>query len=92
MVTAKIKRRVKRKLGTERPTVWIGKNGMSHEVLVEIDNQLERKEMVKAKFQKTALTEDNAKTIANEIAQQTSSEIVEVRGHTFMLYRKKKKT
>lgn len=91
MITPKMKRRIKRELSGEKPTVWIGKNGVSHEVLAEIDGQLERTEMLKVKILKTALEENSAKDIANQIAQQTEAVLVEVRGHTFMLYRKKKK-
>lgn len=91
MITPKMKRRIKRELSDKEPTVWIGKNGVSREVLAEIDGQLERTEMLKVRILKTALGENNAKTIAAKIAQQTESVLVEVRGHTFMLYRKKKK-
>jgi putative YhbY family RNA-binding protein len=91
MITSSIKRRIKRELSAERPTIWIGKNGMSKEILAEIDSQLERTEMVKAKILTTALGETKAKAIAAEIAQKTDSLLVEVRGHTFILYRKKKK-
>ncbi len=91
MITPRMKRRIKRALSAERPTVWIGKNGISEEILAEIDSQLERTEMVKSKILKTALGETRAKAIAAEIAQKTESALVEVRGHTFILYRKKKK-
>lgn len=91
MITPRMKRRIKHELSAEKPTVWIGKSGGSREVLAEIDGQLERAEMVKVKILKTALAEDSAKKIANKIAQQTASSLVEVRGHTFMLYKKKKK-
>jgi RNA-binding protein len=91
MITPRMKRRIKRALSAERPTVWIGKNGISEEVLAELDSQLERTEVVKAKILKTALGETRAKAIAAEIAQKTDSTLVEVRGHTFILYRKKKK-
>lgn len=91
MLTPRMKRRIKRELSAERPTVWIGKNGVSVEVLAEIDSQLERTEMVKSKILKTALGETQAKAIAAEIAQQTGSILVEVRGHTFILYRRKTK-
>ena len=86
-----MKRRIKREFGDKKPVVYIGKNGISHEVLGEIDGQLERTEIVKARILKNALAENNAKNIAAKIAQQTESVLVEVRGHTFMLYRKKKK-
>jgi len=92
MITPEIRRRIKRELSAERPTVWIGKNGISQEVLVEVDGQLERTEMVKVRILKAVLDENNAKAIADEVAQQTESVLIEVRGHTFMLYRKKKKT
>jgi len=91
MVTPKMRRRIKHELSDERPTVWIGKKGVSEEIFAEIDAQLERTEMVKGKILKTALGERNAKEVASRIAQQTNSTLVEVRGHTFMLYRKKKK-
>lgn len=91
MITPRMKRRIKHELSAKKPTVWIGKSGGSREVLDEIHSQLERTEMVKVKILKTALAEDSAKKIANKIAQQTASSLVEVRGHTFMLYKKKKK-
>lgn len=91
MITPKMRRRIKHELSAERPTVWIGKNGISQEVLAEIDSQLERMEMMKVKILKTALEGNNAKIIATKIAMQTESVLVEVRGHTFMLFRKKKK-
>jgi RNA-binding protein YhbY len=47
--------------------------------------------MVKVKILKSALAADEAKQIATKIAEQTGSSLVEVRGHTFMLYRRSKK-
>ena len=90
MLTPKIKRKIKRKLSDERANVLIGKNGASQEIITEIDDQLERLEMLKVKILKTALKETNTKAIARQIAEQVNSALVEVRGHTFMLYRKKK--
>jgi len=90
-LTVRIKRRVKRRLGGEKPTVWIGKNRFSPEVLREIEKQLEKKEMVKIRILKSALQRDEAKGIASKIAQETSASLVEVRGHTFMLYKRRKK-
>jgi RNA-binding protein len=91
MITPRMKRRIKRALSAERPTVRIGKNGVSEEVLAELDSQLERTEVVRSRILNTALGETRAKAIAAEIAQKTESTLVEVRGHTFILYRKKRK-
>lgn len=91
MITSKIKRRIKRELDAKKPTVLIGKNGISNEVLAEIDGQLERTEMMKVKILKTALKRNNTRSIVNRIAEQTESILVGVKGHTFLLYRKKEK-
>ena len=90
-LTAGIKHRVKRKLNGESPTILIGKSGVSQELLKEIKKQLEKKEMVKVKILKSALGEKEAKEIASKIAEQTEASLVEVRGHTFMLYKRRRK-
>ncbi|MCK4439404.1 YhbY family RNA-binding protein [Candidatus Bathyarchaeota archaeon] len=90
-LTAGMKRRIKRQLGGERPTIRIGKNRVSQELLKEIEKQLERKEMVKIKILQSALDRDGAKEIASRIAEQTEASLAEVRGHTFMLYKRRKK-
>lgn len=92
MLTPRMKRRIKQTMSTERPTVWIGKHGISNETLTEIDRQLERNEVVKIRILKPAIEESIPKMIAEETAQRTQSTTVEVRGHTFILFRKKKKT
>jgi len=60
-------------------------------VLAEIDKQLEQKKMLKIRILTSAMQQDNAKTIAARVAEQTNAILVEVRGHIFMLYRRHKK-
>jgi putative YhbY family RNA-binding protein len=81
------KRVIRRKLSEEKPTVWVGKGGPSAELLKEIDKQLAKKETVKARILKSALSEHEAKQVASRIAEQTGASLVEARGHTFTLYR-----
>jgi len=90
-LTAGMKRSVKRRLIGEKPTIWIGKSGVSQELLKEIEKQLKKKEMVKVRILKSALKESEAKQVALQIAEQTQASLVEVRGHTFMLYKRRKK-
>jgi RNA-binding protein len=90
-ITAGKKRFVKRRLSAARPTIWIGKDGASDELLKEIARQLDKNKMVKVKILKTALIEGEAKQVASRIAEKTESTLVEVRGHTFMLYKRRKK-
>jgi RNA-binding protein len=86
-----MKRRIKHRLSAEKPTIWIGKGGVSEELLKEIGKQLDKKEMVKIKMLRSAMEGDEAKEVALRIAEQTDASLVEVRGHTFMLYRCHKK-
>jgi len=91
MITSKMKRRIKRKLNVERPNVWVGKEGVTPQILDEICRQLEKKKMVKVKMLKTALKDEDAKNVASKIAQQTESTLIDVRGHTFILYKSRKR-
>lgn len=90
-ITVEKKRYVKSTLAQGKPTVCVGKNGASKEALGEIDKQLKRKEIVKIRILKTALAHEEAEQIAMKIAEQTETSLVEVRGHTFMLYKPDKK-
>jgi RNA-binding protein len=89
--TAGKKRRIKRKLGEEKPTIRIGKGGASQDLLNEIEKQLDKEETVKVKMLKSALAKNEAKQIASKVAEQTAATLVEVRGHTFILYKHRKK-
>jgi len=86
-----MKRRIKCRLNGEKPTIWIGKSGVSQELLNEIEKQLDKKEMVKIKILKSALKENETKQLASRIAEQTEASLVDVRGHTLMLYKRRKK-
>lgn len=90
-LTTKMKRHIKHKLKEEKPTIWIGKEGMTPQLLKEIEKQLEKKKMLKVKILKPALQNDKASNIAAIVAQQTEASLVEVRGHTFMIYKRHKK-
>lgn len=91
MITPKMKRRIKSALSAERPTVHVGKEGATAQIIKEVARQLDTREMIKAKILKSALKDDQAKNIAAKIAEQTESQLIEVRGHTFLLYKRKKK-
>ena len=91
MITPKMKRRIKRELSAEKPTVWVGKEGATQQIVNEISRQLDNREIVKAKILKSALKDEEAKSVASKIAKQTDSSLIEVRGHTFLLYKRRKK-
>jgi len=53
-----------------------------------VQKQLDARELVKLKLQKSALTSETEK-VAKEISDATESVLVDVMGHTFTLYKKK---
>jgi len=77
-------------LSVEKPTVRIGKKGATEPLVNEVSKQLEKRGVVKVKMLKTALINQEAKEIAQEVAEKTESRIVQSRGHTFTLYKPKK--
>ena len=91
MITPRLKRKIKNSLCHQPPTMWIGKEGSTIRVINEIKKQLDAREMIKIRILKTALEEEKAKDIGKKIAEKTDSELVEVRGHTLLLFKKKKK-
>ena len=70
------------------PTVYIGKAGVTDNVIKEIDQCLEARELVKIKLQEGA--ELDAKTVANELAPELRAEFVQAIGRKFTLYRESK--
>jgi RNA-binding protein len=91
MITPKMKRRIKRELSAEKPTIWVGKDGATPQIANEISRQLEKREIVKVKLLKSALKDEEARSVAPKIAAQTSSTLIEVRGHTLLLYKRRKR-
>ncbi len=90
-ITTRMKRHVRHVLKDEKPTLWVGKEGLTPEVSNEIENQLTKNKMVKVRILPSALQTASAQELATRAAEQTSSSLVEVRGHVFILYRRHKK-
>ena len=88
-----MKRHVRHVLKDENPTIWIGKEGLTPQLTAEVEKQLQKNKMVKIRILPAALTDDNtAQSIAAQTAEQTEAALVEVRGHVFILFRKRRQT
>jgi RNA-binding protein len=89
-ITTRMKRHVKHVLKDENPTVWVGKEGITTQLIGEMEKQLQKNKMVKVRVLPAALVGENtAQTIGCKVAEQTNSALVEVRGHVFILFRKR---
>jgi RNA-binding protein len=91
LITSKMKRRMRKELNAEKPTIWVGKEGATTQIINEINRQLEQREVIKAKILQTALKTKQAKTIAAMVSRQTGSTLIDLRGHTLILYKKRKR-
>ena len=90
MITQKQKLRIRKEFSTKKPTVWIGKNGTTEEFIGNLLKQFEKNEVVKIKILKSFLKTHSVIEIAEKIIKQTDSILIEIRGHSFILFRKRK--
>lgn len=67
------------------PTVFIGKQGITENILKELETGFEHRELVKVKIQEGC--DLKPKEVANDLAQQLSAEFVQAIGRKFTLYR-----
>ena len=91
-ITTRMKRHVRFVLKDENPTIWVGKEGLTSQLAAEMEKQLQKNKMVKVRILPAALQGENtAQTIATTAAEQLNAALVEVRGHVFILFRKRRK-
>ncbi len=69
---------------TLKPVIWVGKNGMTEQVLTAVDELLAKKELIKIKF---VNLKDEKKSISEEISDRTKSCLVRIIGNTAIFYR-----
>lgn len=67
----------------------IGKGGLSDNLIKQIDDALEARELIKIKVLDTA--PDSIQELAEDIALKTNSILVQIMGNKITLYRMKKK-
>ncbi len=68
------------------PVVYIGKDGLTANVVKSIDDCLEARELVKVKLQEGCILDPKA--TANEVAEKLGADFVQAIGHKFTVYRK----
>lgn len=74
-------------IATQIPdTLYIGKDGITDEVVTQAKNLLKARELIKGKVQQTAPLD--SREAAEELAKLAKCEIVRVIGSKFILYKK----
>ena len=75
---------------TMQPICQIGKGGLNDNVLKQLDDALEARELIKVTVLETA--GENVRDLAHEIGGTLNAEVIQVIGSKFVLYRKSKKS
>ena len=86
MITSKERARLRSLANQIDATVQIGKNGITEEVLAQMKETIEARELIKVKVLETALL--LTKEAAVQVADGLGAEIVQVIGSKFVLYKK----
>ena len=67
----------------------VGKNGISENLIKQVDDALEARELIKLNVLETS--PDDIEEVANSIAEKTHSILVQIMGNKITLYRARKK-
>ncbi|NLM25913.1 MAG: ribosome assembly RNA-binding protein YhbY [Firmicutes bacterium] len=85
MLTSK-QRAYLRSLGNELEAIFqIGKSGITEELLAQLDDALEARELIKVKVLKNCLEEPAE--VADQVADGLAAQVVQKIGRSFILYR-----
>lgn len=89
MLSKKQLQDLRRTAQTLKPVFQIGKSGLSAQLIRELDAVLEKRELIKVSLLQN--TDETAADAGERIAAETGADLVQVIGHTLILYRKSKK-
>ena len=85
----KVRRAIRARYYDIEPRAWIGKRGLEASVIEEINTQLGKDGILKVEIRKGALisTGLDRKELAEKVAELTDSELIDVRGKRFILFK-----
>ena len=85
MLTGKQKRYLRSLAHNIDPTFQIGKGGINENMISQIDETLEKRELIKIHVLQNNFDDKNE--LANELSQATKSELVQIIGSMIVLYK-----
>lgn len=86
MFTSKQRATLKGIASTEDTILQVGKNGIIDTLIVQVSDALKAREIIKMKVLDGAML--TAAEAANELAEKTKSEVVQVIGNKFVLFKR----
>ena len=88
-LTSKQRAQLRGIASTEDTIIMVGKDGIGENLVKQVDDALEARELIKGKVLENSLL--TAREAAEELAPKTRSEVVQVIGSKFVLYRQQPK-
>ncbi|MDQ0231564.1 ribosome assembly RNA-binding protein YhbY [Metabacillus malikii] len=88
MLTGKQKRYLRAKAHHLNPIFQVGKGGVNENMIKQISEALEARELFKVSILQNC--EDTKETVAEELIKGTGAELVQIIGHTIVLYKESK--
>lgn len=89
MITGKQRSYLKGLANSLDPIFQVGKNGITENFIKQVDEALEKREIIKIKVLNNSKLD--AKEVASMLAEKTNAEFVQSIGNKFVLYRESKK-
>ncbi len=89
MITGKQRSYLKGLANSLDPIFQVGKNGITENFIKQVDEALEKREIIKIKVLNNSMLD--AKEVASMLAEKTNAEFVQSIGNKFVLYRESKK-
>ena len=88
-MTSKQRAYLRGQANTMEPIFQIGKSGLSDNLIKQLYDAIEARELIKITVLETA--PDDVKSLAVEIAEKTNSELIQTIGNKITLFRQKEK-
>lgn len=85
MLTGKQKRFLRAKVHHEKPLFQVGKSGVTDNMLVQITEVLEKRELIKVKLLQNC--SEDKQTVAETIANETDAYLVQIIGNNLVFYK-----
>lgn len=89
MIHPKQRLRLRKEMTEEKPTVWIGKNGITQGIIDDVSRKLKKDQIVKIRILRSGLKSGSCEKLAEEVSRLTKSTLIETRGHTIILFKKR---
>jgi RNA-binding protein len=89
MISKKHRMSIRETFTDTKPTLTIGKNGVTDNLVQEALKQLTISEIIKIRVLKSALQHETFNAIKISLVERTHVDLVETRGHTILLYKAK---